>query len=70
MKKVDDRSIPERMTDSERILQAMDKAVHDVILEHKLLGRSIVTWKDGKVKIIPPEEIVVNEPTKPRQCSD
>jgi hypothetical protein len=38
----------------------MDKAVHDAVRRHKLLGQSIVVWEDGKVKIIPPDQIPVN----------
>jgi len=26
---------------------------------HKRLGNPIATWKDGKVVIVPPEEIVI-----------
>ncbi len=48
------------MKDDERILAAMDRAVHQALRVHKLLGQSIVTWEDGKVKIIPPEEIPVD----------
>ena len=53
-------TIAERMQDNERLLAAMDKAVHEALRVHKLLGQSIVTWEDGKVKIIPPELIPVN----------
>jgi hypothetical protein len=64
MKEVESRSISERMKDNELLLSAMDKAVHDALRVHKLLGQSIVVWEDGKVKIIPPEQIPVNcEPT-------
>jgi hypothetical protein len=63
MKKVDTRTISERMKDNELILGAMDKAVHDALRVHKLLGQSIVIWEDGKVKIIPPDQIpVIGEP--------
>jgi hypothetical protein len=40
----------------ERILQ---RAVNHALLMHKRLGNPIATWKDGKVVIVPPEEIVV-----------
>ena len=56
-------SIPERMKDTQRLLDAMDKAVHDALRKHKLLGQSIVVWEDGKVKIIPPDEIPLNGDT-------
>jgi hypothetical protein len=41
----------------ERILQA---AVQRELLIHKRLGNPIAVWKDGKVVIIPPEEIVIS----------
>jgi hypothetical protein len=41
----------------ERVLQA---AVQEALAVHKKLGHRIVVWKDGKVVIIPPEEIVIS----------
>ena len=41
----------------ERILQA---AVQQTLSIHKRLGNPIAVWKDGKVAIIPPEEIVIS----------
>jgi hypothetical protein len=40
----------------ERILQA---GVRQALFIHKRLGNPIAAWKDGKVVIIPPEEIVI-----------
>jgi len=44
----------------ERILQA---AVRETLSIHKRLGNSIAVWKDGKVVIVPPEEIVISPET-------
>lgn len=44
----------------ERIQQAMRRAVQDAVRRHKLLGESIVIWRDGKVVIVPPEEINID----------
>ena len=41
----------------ERILQG---AVREALYMHKRLGNSIAVWKDGKVVIVPPEEIVIS----------
>lgn len=41
----------------ERILQA---AVREALAIHKRLGNPIAVWKDGKVVIVPPEEIVIS----------
>lgn len=43
--------------DIEKILQ---RAVNHALLRHKRLGNPIATWKDGKVVIVPPEEIVIS----------
>ena len=59
MFKNDSRTIAEKMKDNEFLLKAMDKAVNDALRVHKLLGQSIVVWEDGKVKIIPPDQIPV-----------
>jgi hypothetical protein len=42
--------------DIEKVLQ---RAVNHALLMHKRLGNPIATWKDGKVVIVPPEEIVI-----------
>jgi hypothetical protein len=40
---------------------AMQKAARQAVRRHKLLGESIAVWRDGKVVIVPPEEIEVPE---------
>jgi len=42
--------------DLEKVLQ---RAVNHALLMHKRLGNPIATWIDGKVVIVPPEEIVI-----------
>ena len=44
----------------EKVLQ---RAVHDALRMHKRLGNPIATWRDGKVVIIPPEEIMIDTAT-------
>jgi len=46
----------EHAKDIEKILQ---RAVNQALLMHKQLGNPIATWQDGKVVIVPPEEIVI-----------
>jgi hypothetical protein len=36
---------------------AMQKAVRQALRRHKLLGESVAVSRDGKVVILPPEEI-------------
>ncbi len=44
---------------SKRIDAGLKKGVADALTRHKLLGESIAIWKDGKVVIVPPEEIKI-----------
>ena len=39
--------------------EVLQRAVNHALLMHKRIGNPIATWKDGKVVIVPPEEIVV-----------
>ena len=47
------------MRDGRAIQEAMRQAVQEAVRTHKLLGRPIVVWRDGKVVWVPPEEIVL-----------
>jgi hypothetical protein len=40
---------------------ALKEAVAEAIAEHKRRGNPIAIWRDGKVVVIPAEEIVVPE---------
>jgi hypothetical protein len=46
-------------THAEEIGRVLQRAVNHALLMHKRLGNPIAAWKDGKVVIVPPEEIVV-----------
>lgn len=37
------------------------RAVHDALLRHKKLGQSVAVWRDGKVLVLPPEEIPIDD---------
>ena len=43
------------------MLRALRRAVRHALIEHKRAGNPIASWKDGKVVIIPAEEIEVEE---------
>lgn len=47
-------------THAKEIEKILQKAVRHALLTHKRLGNSIAVWEDGKVVIIPPEDIVVD----------
>jgi hypothetical protein len=47
------------MIDGTEIDEALRRAVREALIRHKKLGNSIAVWRDGKVVIVPPEEIEV-----------
>jgi len=47
---------------AEEIEAVLRRAVQHALLMHKRAGNPIASWKDGKVVIIPPEEIQVDDP--------
>ena len=49
------------LTHAEEVLEVLRRAVRQALLTHKRAGNPIAVWKDGKVVIIPPEEIEVDE---------
>lgn len=48
-----------RKFDSTRVLRAVSEGVQQARREHKQAGRPIVVERDGKIVLIPPEEIEV-----------
>ncbi len=49
--------VPASEFNGDEVIEAMDLAVHEAIARHKALGQSIVVWRDGKVVVVPAEEI-------------
>ena len=43
----------------------MEQAVLDALRDHKQAGNPVVTWEDGKVKIIQPEDIHLPDDAAP-----
>lgn len=41
------------------IEKALQRAVRQALLMHKRIGNPVAVWRDGRVVIIPPEEIVI-----------
>ena len=61
MKADQEINIPEILKDRQRVEKALHDAVQKAIRFHKLMGRPIIVWKDGKVVKIPPEEIRLDD---------
>jgi hypothetical protein len=45
--------------DTREITRRFAVAVREALLDHKRAGNPVAIWRDGKVVIVPPEEIVV-----------
>ena len=41
----------------DRIVDAIESAVEEAVRDHKRAGNPIAEWRDGRVVIVPPEEI-------------
>jgi len=41
----------------DRILEAIGDAVQQAIRDHKRAGNPIAEWRDGRVVLVPPEQI-------------
>lgn len=56
--------IPENLfiTHGKEIEGILRRAVRSALLEHKRAGNPIASWKDGKVVLIRPEDIPVEDP--------
>ena len=46
----------------EQIQEALQQALRHALLMHKRAGNPIASWRDGKVVIIQPEDIVIEDP--------
>lgn len=53
---------PALFSDGKEVGRIFNKAVREALLDHKRAGNPIAGWKNGKVVIIPPEEIPVEDP--------
>ena len=51
--------------DPDELTRRFGVAVREAVLDNKRSGNSIAVWRDGKVVIVPPEEIVWDD-TPPR----
>jgi hypothetical protein len=48
------------VTQANEIEHVLQRAVRHELSIHKRLGNPVAAWRDGKVIIIPPEEIVIS----------
>ena len=58
------KTIDELFRDGKEIDTALRNAVQQALLQHKKAGNPVAEWRDGKVVLIKPEDIVVEENQK------
>ena len=58
------KTIDELFRDGKEIDAAMKKAVQEALRQHKKAGNPVAEWRDGKIVLIKPEDIVVEENQK------
>jgi hypothetical protein len=58
------KTIDELFRDGKEIDSALRNAVQQALLQHKKAGNPVAEWRDGKVVLIKPEDIVVEEKQK------
>ena len=46
-----------RFWDEAFIQHAIQRAVREAVLDHKRVGNPVADWQEGKVVIVPPEDI-------------
>ena len=51
--------VPDPGFDADVLVAAAREAVREALLRHKARGNSVVVWRDGRIVILPPEEIEV-----------
>lgn len=57
----DPETLRELVAESDAVEAAVREAVRDALLMHKRLGNPVATWHDGRVVVIPPEQIPVDD---------
>ena len=62
-------AIAQLFEDGRAIDDALKEASRDARRLHKALGNPMVTWKDGQVVWIQPEDIVVDAPAEADEAS-
>ena len=49
------------LAQADAVLGAIREAGRDALRMHKRMGLPIVSWQDGRVVLIPPEQIVLDD---------
>lgn len=60
-------SILENLQDHDWVTAAIQRGARQALIKHKAMGVPIAIWREGKVVLVPPEEIEI--PQAPEDCS-
>ncbi|MGR3176099.1 MAG: hypothetical protein ACUZ8N_16105 [Candidatus Scalindua sp.] len=53
--------ISEIFENKEKITKALSDAVNEALLQHKKASNPVALWEDGKIVLIQPEDILVDD---------
>jgi hypothetical protein len=54
-----------RLADHEEMERSVQAVVEQAVRRHKEMGNSIAVWRDGRVVIVPAEDIVLTQEAQP-----
>ncbi len=53
------QQVADVLEDTRQVTQRLAVAVREALLDHKRAGNPVAIWRDGKVVIVPPDEIII-----------
>jgi hypothetical protein len=68
--RIEDSGVDLRTATGREINRLMTLGAHDALREHKKAGRSIVTWKDGRVVHVPADQIEIVDEDSPESPTE
>lgn len=60
-------SLLENLQNNDWVTAALQRGARQALIKHKAMGVPIAIWKDGKVVLVPPEQIEI--PSLPEENS-
>ena len=70
LRKTPDPKLEEVVAKGMRIQRAFRAGVRRALIRHKRLGESIAVWRDGRVVIVPPDQINIPDGESPNDPGD
>ena len=70
LRETPDPKLAEAIAKATRIQRALRAGVRRALIRHKRLGESIAVWRDGRVVIVPPDQINIPDAEGPNDPVD